>query len=98
MMRKLMMTLAAVASLAGGAAAVATPAEAKVHVFVGIGSPGYYPGYYGHPGFYEPDFYDPPYYYAYHRPHFIHPVKCRWVKVWHHHRWIKVRKCRRIWY
>lgn len=85
-MRKTLIALAAVASLAGGLSAATAPAEAKVHVFFGFGSPGYYPGYY------QPD-----YYYAYHRPHFWHPVKCRWVKVWHHHRWVKVRKCRRVW-
>jgi hypothetical protein len=101
-MRKLLMSLTAAAALAGGIAATSAPAEAKVHVFIGVGSPGYYdPGYYD-PGFYDPGFYDPyypaPYYVAHRRHHVHHPVRCKWVRAWHHHHWVTYKKCYRVRY
>jgi hypothetical protein len=97
MMRKILMALAAAATLAGGIAATTAPAEAKVRVFLGFGSPGYYdPGYYD-PGYYDPgyfeDEYNAPVYRVRHRSH--HRVHCHWRKVWHHHRLIRVKQCHR---
>jgi hypothetical protein len=98
MMRKLMIALAAVATLAGGIAATTAPAEAKVHVFIGGGFDGYDP-YYDR-GYYPDDYYDdPPPYYVVRRHHRHHPrVKCKTVRVWHHHHWEYYKKCYRVRY
>jgi hypothetical protein len=95
-MRKILLAIAACATLAGGMAATTAPAEAKVRVFLGIGSPGYYDPYY------DPYYNDDPYYYGepvYHRRHHRHhPVRCQTVRRWHHHHWVWVKKCYRIQY
>lgn len=103
-MRKLLLAVAAAATLAGGIVAATAPAEAKVHVFIGVGAPGYIdpyynPDYYG-PGFYPDPYYPDPYYAGYHprRHHMHHPVRCKWVRAWHHHHWVTYRQCYRVQY
>jgi hypothetical protein len=100
-MRKIVLALAAAATLAGGLAAATAPAEAKVHVFLGFGTPGYYDPYYD-PGYYNPGYYDPyypdPYYVVHRRHHVHHPVRCKWVRAWHHHHWVTYKQCYRVRY
>jgi hypothetical protein len=88
-------------ALAGGIAATTAPAQAKVRVFIGVGAPGYYDPYYD-PGYYdpyyEPDYFPDPYYVVHRRHHVHHPVRCKWVRAWHHHHWVTYKKCYRIRY
>jgi hypothetical protein len=97
-MKKILIALAAAATLAGGIAATSAPAEAKVHVFIGAGFPSYDPYY--DPGYYPDDYYDnqAPYYVVHRRHHMHPPVRCKWVRVWHHHHWVTYKKCYRIHY
>jgi hypothetical protein len=99
-MRKLLIGLSAAVAMAGGIAASTAPAEAKVHVFLGFGSPGYYDPGYGS-GFYDPYYdpygYDEPVYY-HRRHHRHHAVNCHTVRRWHHHHWVWVKKCYRSHY
>ena len=89
-MRKIILGLAAAAALAGGVAATTAPAEAKVHVFLGFGAPGYYDPYY--------DPYYAPSYPVYHHHHRRHPVRCNVVRRWHHHHWVWIKQCYRVYY
>jgi hypothetical protein len=92
MMRKILIALTAAAALAGGMAATTAPAQAKVHVFLGFGSPGYYDPGYGYPDDYYYDDYRPVHFV---RRHHHSRVHCHWRRVWHHHHWVRVKQCHR---
>ncbi len=94
-MRKLILGLAGAAALVGGIATATAPAEAKVHVFFGFGTPGYYDPYYD-PYYYDPYYDNGPLFSRHHHRH--HPVRCKIVKRWHHHHWVWVKKCYRVYH
>jgi hypothetical protein len=48
MFRKTLIAIAAAGTLALGIGASTAPAEAKVNVYIGVGTPGFYPGYHHH--------------------------------------------------
>jgi hypothetical protein len=83
MIRKTMIALATVTTMALGMTAATSTANARVFFSVGVGSGYYGPGYYG-PG-----------YYGWHHGH----CHWRKVKVWHHHHWVwrSVKTCHRHW-
>ncbi len=102
-------TIAAIMTAAAltiaGAGLAPTTAEAKTHVYLGIGVGAPYWGYYPPP--YWGYYYAPPVYYYAPRYYYYAPryrVRCwkvkRWRRVWNGHRWVKKRvwkrKCRRI--
>jgi hypothetical protein len=88
MFRKSLLTVIAATTLSLGLGASSTPADAKVFISLGFGSPYYYG---------DPYYYGGPYYYGYYHGCTYKRVK---VKVWSHkkHRYVNVRSTRRVCY
>jgi hypothetical protein len=95
MLRKSLLALIAATTIGFGLTASSEPADAKVFISLGFGSPYYYAG----------PYYGGPYYGSrYHRHHYGYYQGCGWKKVyvkkWSHkrHKWVKVRTSRRVCY
>ena len=104
-------TFAAIATAAmltvAGTGFGTAPAEAKTHVYVGIGVAPPYWGWDYYPAPYWGYYYAPPVYYYAPRYYYYGPryrTRCwkvkRWRRVWNGRRWVKkrvwIRKCRRV--
>ena len=83
-MKKILLTLAAVGTLAAGASA----AQAKVHFDVYLGGGGYY----GNPGFYEPVGYYKP------KCHWVNVKVVKWVYGEKVVFWKKKKVCKKVYY
>jgi hypothetical protein len=84
-MKKILITLAAVGTLAAGASA----AQAKAHFDIHVGGFG---GFYGNPGYYEPVGYYKP------KCHWVNVKVVKWVYGEKHVFWKKKKVCKKVYY
>lgn len=81
-MRKLIIAAATTAALALGMGAATAPANAQVFFGFGVHSSPYWGPGYYHPGWHHRGWRN----------------ECGWVRVWRHHHWVNVRRCRPVYW